>query len=121
MSQVDYKRELEDLADIVISEEGSDIHFSVGSHPMIRVAGSLIPLVKKPVLTEIDTEGFSGVLLSKEQQANFSEKKEMDFSYAHKEGVRFRGNVFVQKGAVGIALRNIPNAIRTLEELNLPP
>ncbi|MEX0930729.1 MAG: PilT/PilU family type 4a pilus ATPase [Candidatus Paceibacterota bacterium] len=121
MSQVDYKRELEDLADIVISEEGSDIHFSVGSHPMIRVAGSLIPLVKKPVLTSKDTEGFSSVLLSKEQQDNFAVKKEMDFSYAYKEGVRFRGNAFIQTGSIGIALRNIPNVIQTLEELNLPP
>lgn len=121
MSQVDYKRELEDLADIVISEKGSDIHFSVGSHPMIRVAGSLIPLVKKPVLTDQDTEGFCKVLLTKEQFDDFVEKREMDFSYAYKEGVRFRGNTFFQKRSIGIALRNIPNVIRSLEDLNLPP
>lgn len=121
MAQVNYKRELEDLIDIVVSEKGSDIHFSVGTHPIIRVAGSLIPLVKKPVLTTEDTIGFCNALLSEEQQKIFYEHREMDFSYAHKGGVRFRGNTFFQKGSVAIALRHIPNAIRTLSDLNLPP
>ena len=54
MATVDYKKELTDLVDIVVSESGSDIHLSVGVHPMVRVSGSLIPLVKKPILTPDD-------------------------------------------------------------------
>ena len=57
MSKVDYAKELKDLIDIVMSESGSDLHLSVGSHPMIRVAGALIPLVKKPILTNEDVGG----------------------------------------------------------------
>lgn len=121
MATVDYKRELEDLIDIVVSEGGSDIHLSVGSHPMIRVSGALIPLVKKPILADEDAVGFCEVLLSAEQLKVFYAKREMDFSYAYKEGVRFRGNTFYQKGTIAIALRHIPNVIRTFEELNLPP
>ena len=52
MASVDYKRELKDLVEVVVSEKGSDLHFSVGSHPVVRVAGSLIPLVKKPILSD---------------------------------------------------------------------
>lgn len=120
MASVDYKRELGDLIDIVVSEKGSDLHFSVGSHPMVRVSGALIPLVKKPVLTEEDVDGFARVLMTQEQFDNFLKLREMDFSYEYKDGIRFRGNSFYQRGTMSIALRLIPNEIRTFEELSLP-
>lgn len=118
---VDYTRELADLIDIVIAENGSDIHFSVGSNPIIRVAGSLIPLVKKPQLSTEDAEGFMKALLTEDQQKAFLTKREIDFSYAAKGGARFRGNGFFQRGTISIALRYIPGDIRSLEELRLPP
>jgi twitching motility protein PilT len=121
MATVDYKRELNDLIDIVVSENGSDIHLSVGSHPHIRVAGSIIPLIKKPVLTPADVEGFAKALLSDEQMNRFLELHEVDFSHAANDGVRFRGNGFFQRGVMSIALRHIPNVIRNFVELNLPP
>ena len=121
MAQVDYKRELKDIIEIIRSENGSDIHFSVGSHPIVRIAGSLIPLVKKPVLTDVDIAGFCEVLMSKEQYERFADQQEMDFSHAAHDGMRFRGNAYVQKGTKALALRHIPNDIKNLEELNLPP
>ncbi len=121
MASVDYKRELEDLIDIVITENGSDIHLSVGAHPIIRVAGSLIPLIKKPILTNADVLGFLRAMITKEQEEKFMETFEVDFSYAAKNGVRFRGNGFFQRGTLAVALRHIPNTIRTFKELNLPP
>lgn len=121
MANVDYQKELQDLIAIVVGENGSDIHFSVGSHPMIRVAGSLLPLVKKPVLTDEDAAGFLEVMLTEEQKGRFEKNQDVDFSYAAKDGVRFRGNAFYQKGSISIALRYITNEIRTLEELSLPP
>lgn len=121
MAHVDYRRELKDLIEIVVSESGSDIHLSVGSHPMVRVSGSLIPLVKKPILDDNDLKEFSEILMTKVQYEHFQESHEMDFSYAHTEGIRFRGNAFFQKGNVSIALRHIPNEIRSLEDLKLPP
>ncbi len=121
MATVDYKRELADLIDIVLQEGASDIHFSVGAHPMIRVSGSLIPLVKKPILTDTDMQGFVQALLSKLQFETFEMEREMDFSYQHTDGVRFRGNAFFQKGGMAVALRYIENRIRTLAELGLPP
>lgn len=121
MTAVDYKRELDDLIDIVIGEKGSDIHLSAGSHPIIRVDGSLIPLTKKPLLTNNDILSFIKVMLNKDQEAKFLETREVDFSFAAKDGVRFRGNGFFQKGMVSIALRHISNVIRNFKELELPP
>lgn len=121
MPTVDYKKALADLVEILIGEDGSDLHFTVGSHPMVRVSGSLIPLVKMPVISDEDVEGFGRVLMGDDRFEKFLEQQEMDFSYAHKEGVRFRGNAFFQKSSMALALRLIPNEIRSLEELMLPP
>ncbi len=121
MAGVDYKRELEDLIDIIVSENGSDIHLATGSHPIIRVAGSLIPLVKKPVLTPKDVEGFLSELASGKDVTKLHETKELDYSFAANAGIRFRGNAFYQKGEISIALRLIPNTIRTFQDLGLPP
>lgn len=121
MANVDYKKELEDIIDILVSEKGSDIHLTIGTHPTIRVSGSLIPLQKKPVLSNADMEGFIDVVLKEDQVAKFMKSHEFDFSYSNDKGVRFRGNSFFQRGSISMALRYIPNVIRTFDELNLPP
>ncbi len=120
MATVDYSRELRDLIDIVVSENGSDLHFSVGSHPIVRVSGSLIPLIKKPILTDRDVEGFVKVLINDTKFIEYKDKMEADFSYSRSDGIRFRCNAFFQKGSMSIALRLIPNVIRSIEELKLP-
>jgi len=117
---MEHKAELEDLMMTLIREGGSDIHLSEGRHPSIRVAGTLLPLVKKPVMTPADTSAFLDILLSAENKKIFFETREMDFSYAFKTGDRFRGNAFFQQGTVSLALRLIPKVIRPLSELNLP-
>ncbi len=117
---MDYKIELQNLLETVIAEGGSDIHLSEGRPPTIRVAGFLIPLVKKPVLTKNDTIGFVSELLSKDSKEIFLKQQEVDFSYSYAGKARFRGNAFFQKGAVGVALRLVPTKIKSLQELALP-
>ena len=129
--QKDYKKELDELINVVIKEGGSDLHISEGRHPTIRVSGFLIPLVKKPVFTRDDTYGILGELLNSTNKELFLKNKEIDFSYDYvgsgttqslgKAGARFRGNGFFQQGSVSVALRLIPRKIRSIEELNLPP
>ncbi|MBI2097575.1 MAG: PilT/PilU family type 4a pilus ATPase [Candidatus Vogelbacteria bacterium] len=116
----DYKRELEDLVLIVTKEGGSDLHLTVGRHPTIRVAGDLIPVVKKNILTAEDTMGLVTEALSDVNKKLFLAEKEIDFSYSVAAGVRFRCNAFYQKGFVGAAFRLISTKIPSLVELNLP-
>lgn len=118
---VDYKKELQALIELILQEKASDMHFSVDSHPMIRVSSTLVPLVKKPILTDGDVEAFAKILMRDDQFKRYKEYDEIDFSFENAEGVRFRGNAFYQRGRMGIALRLIPNVIRTFKELNLPP
>lgn len=116
-----YKKELDELINLVVKETASDLHLSAGSQPAIRVNGSLIPLLKREKLTKSDTLGFITELLTSEQKESFLTNQEVDFSYNYNEETRFRGNGFFQQGSVGIALRLIPKYIKSLEELNLPP
>ncbi len=121
MAKVDYRKELEILLTVLVDEKGSDLHLSAGSHPMIRIDGSLVPLTKKPILIPEDTEGFAQVMLNKIKFDRFMIDHEVDFSYVYGDGKRFRGNCFFQAGAVSIALRYITNEIKTFKELGLPP
>ena len=75
MSNMDYKKELEDIIDIVITEKGSDIHLSVNSHPIIRVDGSLIQLTKKPVL-KYSLKGVPGSRKYEGAAAQYFKKKQ---------------------------------------------
>ncbi len=117
----DYKQELAELINIVTKEGASDLHFTAGRHPTIRISGDLIPIVKKPVLTAEDTAGLVAEIISPANKELFYQNKELDFSYMTADGTRFRGNAFFQRGVVGAAFRLIPNQIRSLDELGLPP
>ncbi len=116
----DYRKELEDLILTVAREGGSDLHLTVGHYPTIRVAGDLIPLVKKTVLTPEDTMGFAMEVLNETNQKIFLDRKDIDFSYSPDGDMRFRGNAFFQRGNVAMAFRLIPKQIKSLDELGLP-
>src|SRR3990167_8420824 len=117
---LDYAALLKKYINVLAHEGGSDLHFSTEAHPTIRVAGSLAPMLRESVLTQEDTQGFVSILLTPQQRERFLKGQEMDFAYESDDGTRFRGNAFFQRGGIGIALRLIPKAIRTIQELNLP-
>lgn len=114
------KTVIEDLMETVIREGGSDLHLSSGSKPSIRVDDQLIHLESTPPITQEQSLGFLDVLLNAGQKERFFREKQLDFSYNHKGKARFRCNVYYQRGEVSMALRLIPNVIRSYEELNLP-
>ncbi|PIV43616.1 MAG: type IV pili twitching motility protein PilT [Candidatus Nealsonbacteria bacterium CG_4_10_14_0_2_um_filter_40_15] len=120
-SNNNYQDQLEELLEITVKEQASDLHISVGHPPMLRISGRLVPLLKKKKLSREDSQGLSMALMTGEQNERFLKEKEVDFSYSFEEKSRFRVNVFSQEGAISIALRLIPAKIKNLEELNIPP
>ncbi|MDE1941444.1 MAG: type IV pili twitching motility protein PilT, partial [Patescibacteria group bacterium] len=117
---MDYKKEIDDLVNLILKEGASDLHLTVGRQPVIRSSGVLIPLVKKPVLTDADMKGFLNALLSPANKEILEKDRDVDFSYSLTHA-RFRGNAFFHQGIPSVALRLIPKVIRTLTDLNLPP
>lgn len=117
---MDPKKELQELIETLIREGGSDLHISVDRHPAIRVAGELIFLVTRPELPKEAVIGMLREMLGQEKLDTFLKNDEIDFSYNFNGTSRLRGNAYIEKGNVSIALRLIPK-VKTLAELNLPP
>src|SRR5436309_8707257 len=104
----------------MIERGASDLHLTTNSPPMIRLHGELVALAHPP-LSSTDTKNLSYSLLTEAQKKKFEEESELDFSFGIKGVSRFRGNLYLQKGAVGGAYRMIPHQTPQLQTLGLPP
>lgn len=113
---------IQELLNRVISAGASDLHLSVGRPPIIRVDGFLRALTEVPPLGKGDVEGTLRALAKPEDADRYQKtRQEVDFSYQHEQGYRFRVNIYTALELPAIALRVIPDVVRTLAELNLPP
>jgi len=111
---------LPDLLKSTLELGGSDLHLSMGSPPQVRVDGQLQRL-GLPELTPDVIKALTYSVLTDVQKKKFEETWELDLAFGLRGVGRFRCNVFNQKGAVGAVFRLIPEKIRPLEELGLPP
>jgi twitching motility protein PilT len=112
---------INDLLKIAVERKASDLHLKVGSHPVIRVDGDLIPLGDLKRLMQEDTIAMAFSMMNARQKQRFKEELELDIAYSVPGLGRFRCNVFQQRGAVGLVLRVIPARIQSIRELMLPP
>jgi len=112
--------EMNELLQIVVDENASDLHFSVGKPPCIRLDGRLIMLDSDPLGPD-DTERFMRSITSEEQIQRVREHGGTDFGFAFGDIARFRVSVFKQKGFYGVALRLIPSKLLSWEQIGLPP
>ena len=101
--------------------KGTDLLFTVGIPPLLRIDGVMLPATGAAVLTNEDTERIVMSLLPPEVLEEFRLEKDADFSFGWRDVARFRANVFTQRGAVGLSLRLIPMAIPSFEDLGMPP
>jgi twitching motility protein PilT len=107
----------------MVQAGASDLHLTTGAVPMIRVNGKMqpVPLPNMRTLMPADTKNVCYSILTEAQKRKFEEHNELDFSFGVKGLARFRGNIFMQRGALGAVFRLIPNKFLSFEELGLPP
>ena len=101
-----------DFADVlleVIDRRASDLHITAGAPPTVRVRGRLVPMDGYPVLTPNDTREIVYSILSEGQRQKFENNWQLDFAYQIPGRARFRVNAYMQRSAVGAALRLIHN------------
>ncbi|TMA46855.1 MAG: type IV pilus twitching motility protein PilT [Deltaproteobacteria bacterium] len=103
----------------MIERGASDLHLTTASPPLIRLHGELVTLAHPP-LGATDTKNLCYSLLTEQQKKKFEEASELDFSFGIKGVSRFRGNLYLQKGAIGGAFRMIPYQTPQLQNLGLP-
>jgi twitching motility protein PilT len=111
---------LDELLMEVINRDGSDLHLTAGSPPVVRVHGELVPLTDYELLTPDELQKMLYSILTQKQREAFENDLELDLSYSVPGQARFRVNVFQQRDALGSVMRIIPFEIKALDELGLP-
>ncbi len=112
--------ELEKLLETMIEKKASDLHITTGVPPKFRIDGKLVSF-DNTILTPTDTKRLCYSVLTDAQRHTFEEEIELDFSFGIKGLSRFRGNIFMQRGAVAGVFRAIPFNILNFHELGIPP
>ncbi len=112
---------INDLLKVAAQCGASDLHIKAGSPPFMRIGGELQPIIDAPRLSQEDTLDMAFSMMSNRQKQRFKEISEADIAYGVPGLGRFRANIFQQRGTVGMVLRVIPDAVRTMSELSLPP
>ncbi|MCA1634514.1 MAG: type IV pilus twitching motility protein PilT [Acidobacteria bacterium] len=112
---------IDDLLRAATQFGASDLHVKAGSQPFMRIGGELRPVADTPRLTQEDTLDMAFSMMSNRQKQRFKEVSEADIAYGVSGLGRFRANIFQQRGTVGMVLRVIPDKVRAMSELGLPP
>ena len=111
---------IDGLLKSMVERKASDLHLAVGSPPMYRITGMLVP-VDGEVLTPEQAREMVHAVLDEAQRNKFQQEKELDFSYSIPGVSRYRGNILLQRGTLGAVFRAIPERPPSLEALKFPP
>ena len=112
---------LNDLLDLAIDKEASDIHFSADSRIGLRIFGKIHFIDNIDVLSNKQTRNLVFALVTNPlQRKKIYEEKELDASYEHVNGVSFRVNIFFKRGRLAAVLRKIASSTMTMKQLGLP-
>jgi twitching motility protein PilT len=110
-----------DLIEVALKHNASDIHLRESESPCFRILGKLNPIQSKPFDGE-DMENIARILLASEDKwQSFKNRNDTDGSYTIEKKCRLRFNLLRFQGKLAIVMRIIKTRIPTLDELLLPP
>jgi len=109
---------------LAVADNISDLNFSVGRPPQVEINGKLTPVDVKGLrtLTPYQTEIIAMSLLEGNTDAarRFVQTGSSDIGYAIPSKMRFRVNIFKQRGSISVVMRVIPTNVPTVDSLGLP-
>lgn len=111
--------DMNQLLQLAVDEDASDLHITVDSPPILRIHGDLHPLD----LDELTPEATKRLVMSittPEQQQLLEKDGGTDFGFAFGDQARFRVSVLKTKGNYATVLRQIPNKMLPLDKIGLP-
>ncbi|HSB71794.1 MAG TPA: type IV pilus twitching motility protein PilT [Candidatus Methylomirabilis sp.] len=111
---------IDSFLELVVRQNGSDLHLVAGNPPRIRLYGELFP-VKYRDLTPEETADLIAETMTESVRRAFESRHSLDYAYEVGGFARFRVNAFRHLGGLGAVLRVIRTTIQTLDELNMPP
>jgi len=111
--------EFVDYLKLMVAKDASDLYFTVGAPPSMRVQGQLMPVDKSPIPPG-GTKAIAYKIMDDNQIAAFEKSPEMNLALADSKIGRFRVNIFKQRNHIGLVIRNIKTKIPSMQELGLP-
>ena len=111
--------DIHELLTFAVKNRASDVHLGAGEVPSVRIDGEVRRLDLDPIQRD-DATRLAYSIMNEEQRRAFEEHLEVDFSIGIADVARFRAHVFTHARGVGMALRQIPTRVLTLEEIGAP-
>ena len=112
---------IEDLIEIAIQRDASDIHLTLGLKPMLRIVRKLVPVEKYEELTEEDMYDVYDALVrgNLEKDNIYKTTKKLDISFEYKD-TRLRVNISRSNEVPLFTLRLIKKELPKYEDLGVP-
>jgi twitching motility protein PilT len=113
---------IDQLFQAMVKAGASDLHLCVGSPPIVRTDGHIVPL--DPAVAPLTADQVVQLLapiMPEKNRKEFAERHDTDFAYEIETLARFRSNVFADRRGPGAVFRVIPSKILTAEQLGLSP
>src|SRR5688500_15524847 len=107
------------LFDLMVEQNASDLHLTVGRPPVLRVRGRLRNLTIPP-LTRPETTALIREIAPAGKLEGVARVQSADFGYAYLTKARFRVAIFKSKGADCMVCRLIPTKLLTFQQIGLP-
>lgn len=108
-----------DLLRTMMVKNASDLFITTNATPCFKVDGKIFPIAGEALNGKMSQE-LCYSIMNEEQRRQFESEKECNFAIHPKKIGRFRVNVFVQQGHVGMVIRAIKTNIPSVEELKIP-
>ena len=111
---------LNSLLKAMLAKKASDLFISNDFPPSMKIDGKMTAVTQQR-LNPVQTRALALAAMNEKQRAEFEVEKECNFAI-NPEGIgRFRVNVYLQQGCVGMVLRTITTQIPKFDDLRLPP
>jgi len=113
------KNIIREILKFAVTQNASDVHFSSGKQPMLRIKGEFKKVDMPPIQNEILREELMR-FLNDDQRRSFNEFHEVDLAHSIENTARFRINIYEHNTGIAGAFRIFPEDIRSIDELILP-
>ena len=112
--------DLEAVLKDMVRRGASDLHIRAFRPPLIRIRGELQPLDGAESISSDEVESLAARMMSDRQKERFKEEQSVDLAYSVPGFMRFRVNIFKQRGTTSVVFRSITLEVPHIDDMGLP-
>lgn len=112
--------DIKELFKVLVEREASDLFLRTLARPHIRLLGKVQKISDDVISKEAMMSICDRLLESETRKRQFVEDQDIDFIHDEVGVGRFRINIFMQRGSLGLVARYVHSMIKTFDDLSLP-